>query len=349
MKSPRFSSHLFRASEKGASLVEYSLLVAFIALVAWAAIAAVGDETSATFEAAAASIGGISGDGVEAGGPVGVGGESAGSGTLADSDEDGSDALGGAGGAPAGDSDANGDLDDGHGNGTGNADPGASSDGDDTAGGDRTAGSGPAGAVETSTDPWVGSVDGGDDEDGSDDRTDDEDATGGIGPDEDTDGSSGGGSIGDGDSSMDGTGSSGNDIAESDQSRGFTGLSTSGTGGGFYWSDHHGNQGQWTADFTYTNSTDRHQYLDIRVTRTYADGATDSYLVHGHYVPAHGSSKLTVWHNDYRVGGSDQPTGSSVVKVEATVQEVTTSDRNWQPYSTPTDGPAMEVEVPPRP
>ena len=41
--------------------------------------------------------------------------------------------------------------------------------------------------------------------------------------------------------------------------------------------------------------------------RTYADGATDSYLVHGHYVPAHGSSKLTVWHNDYRVGGSDQP------------------------------------------
>src|SRR5690606_21033708 len=111
MKSPRFSSHLFRASEKGASLVEYSLLVAFIALVAWAAIAAVGDETSATFAAAAASIGGISGDGVEAGGPVGVGGEAAGSGTLPDSDGDGADALGGAGGAPAGDADANRDLD----------------------------------------------------------------------------------------------------------------------------------------------------------------------------------------------------------------------------------------------
>ena len=73
MKTPHCDFHRFSPSERGASLVEYSLLVVFVALIAWAAIAAVGDETSETFEVAAASIGGISGGGVEAAGSVDAG------------------------------------------------------------------------------------------------------------------------------------------------------------------------------------------------------------------------------------------------------------------------------------
>jgi Flp pilus assembly pilin Flp len=49
-------THLRHAGERGASLVEYALLIALIAIVLFSAVSFLGDTTDASFSGAAQSI-----------------------------------------------------------------------------------------------------------------------------------------------------------------------------------------------------------------------------------------------------------------------------------------------------
>ncbi|HEX7098994.1 MAG TPA: hypothetical protein VF377_07110, partial [Acidimicrobiia bacterium] len=262
-------------------------------------------------------------------------------------DSDGGSTGGGPGssgnGNPGG---ASGDSGSGNG-GSGNGGSASSSDANDTTGGNQKSDPDPADGGDTTPDPSTGDVDPGDGDGAVDDPAGPGHGQDGGNADDDSTDPTDGSKSGQG--SAAGSGGSGDGTDVDDESAGFPGLSSSGTDGNFYWWDRHGSRGQWTAHFTYTNSTDRHQYLDIQVTRTYADGSTENHVVYSHFVPAKGSSKMTVWSNDYEVGGANQPRKQSVVKVETTVLKVTTSDKNWQPFSTLTGGPTMVVDVPPHP
>lgn len=347
MKLPHSSSPHFPSSERGASLVDYSLLVVFIALIAWAAIAAVGQDTSETFEVAAASISGEYGDGVAAGGPFNGGSETGDPSDPGDSDQTGP--SGSTGGGPTGGgpgAGGNGGPGSGDGQDTGSGGPASSDDdssgtvGDGSTDGGNSPADGSSGDADLADngDPVTGPAD-------SEDEQESDGSAAGEGQEDEADGSGPGGD----DASAGGSGGTANGTEDDDEEKGFPGLNPSKTAGDFYWWDQHNDRGQWTADFTYSNATDRHQYLEILVTRTFADGSTQSQVVHSHYVPAKGSSTMTIWSNDFQESKPGQFPASNVVKVEATVFKVSTSDQKWNPYSTPTNGPTMVVDVPPRP
>jgi len=57
----RFQAHFARDNEEGASLVEYALLVALIAVVCIVAISFLGTNASKTFSNVGSNIGGVSG------------------------------------------------------------------------------------------------------------------------------------------------------------------------------------------------------------------------------------------------------------------------------------------------
>lgn len=57
----------FADSERGASLVEYALLVALIAVIAIVAIRFLGESASETFDDVGSSIGGVSDGGADGG------------------------------------------------------------------------------------------------------------------------------------------------------------------------------------------------------------------------------------------------------------------------------------------
>src|SRR5690606_526153 len=120
--SPVMNFTLFgtrRRPERGAALVEYSMLLVLIALICWAAVAAVGRETSDEFEAVATTLAEPSGRGTES-----AGGDRAGSGADADeadegSEDEGDDASGSGNGNGNGSGNDNGNGN-GNGNGAGN-------------------------------------------------------------------------------------------------------------------------------------------------------------------------------------------------------------------------------------
>jgi pilus assembly protein Flp/PilA len=57
----RFQAHFARYNEEGASLVEYALLVALIAVVCIVAISFLGTNASKTFSNVGSSVGGVAG------------------------------------------------------------------------------------------------------------------------------------------------------------------------------------------------------------------------------------------------------------------------------------------------
>jgi pilus assembly protein Flp/PilA len=57
----RFRGQFARDDEKGASLVEYALLVALIAVVCIVAISFLGTNASQTFSSVGSSVGGVAG------------------------------------------------------------------------------------------------------------------------------------------------------------------------------------------------------------------------------------------------------------------------------------------------
>lgn len=244
MKNKGWGLQAIDRRDGGASLVEYSLLLVLVALVAWAAVASLGTETSQEFEAVAESFQDFSpGSGVQTG--------------HDENDEDTGQ-------------DAEDDQDE------------ATDQGQDT-------GNGPGNGNNNGTDQ-------------------------------------------------------GTDPAEDE----FPGLSAGAESAEFYWWDDHNDEGQWVAGFQFSNTTDRHQYLTLEVTRTLADGTTTTEIVRDHYVGAKSSSTFRAWHNDYGTDRSGkQVDGDSVVSIQVTVTSVKTSDENWKEYTVSVTGPTLTVDAPP--
>ena len=116
----------------------------------------------------------------------------------------------------------------------------------------------------------------------------------------------------------------------------------------FYWwnADKHGGEGAWTASTTYQNSTSRHQYLDLLVTRVDDKGKTTTIEVKGFYVPANGSTTYTLWDNSLDVH-KDNVKGTVEVRIEVT--SVTTSDEAWKSFSYQVDSSPVSVLAPDTP
>lgn len=123
---------------------------------------------------------------------------------------------------------------------------------------------------------------------------------------------------------------------------------STGTKSAFYWwnADKHGGEGAWTASTTYQNSTDRHQYLDLLVTRVDDKGKTTTLEVKGFYVPANGSTTYTLWDNSLDVH-KDNVKGTVEVRIDVT--SVTTSDENWKSFSYQVDPNPVSVLAPDTP
>ncbi len=117
------------------------------------------------------------------------------------------------------------------------------------------------------------------------------------------------------------------------------------SGAEFFWwnSTANGGYGAWKASTTFKNDTNRHQYLDLLVTRIDDKGVASTITVKSFYVPANGSTSYTLWDNQY-----DLTKGVATGTVSVTVQvvSVTTSDKNWQPYSYQADANLATVAAP---
>lgn len=116
----------------------------------------------------------------------------------------------------------------------------------------------------------------------------------------------------------------------------------------FYWwnADKHGGEGAWTASTTYQNTTNRHQYLDLVVTRVDDKGNTTTLEVKGFYVPANGSTTYTLWDNTLDVH-KDNVKGTVEVRIDVT--SVTTSDEAWKSFSYQVDSSPVSVLAPDTP
>ncbi|HLT96202.1 MAG TPA: hypothetical protein VK070_05375 [Acidimicrobiia bacterium] len=264
MKNKGWGLQAIDRRDGGASLVEYSLLLVLVALVAWAAVASLGTETSQEFEAVAESFQDFSpGSGVQ------TGHDENDEDTGQDAEDDQDEATDQ--GQDTGNGPGNGN---GQGNGNGNGN-----------GNENGQGNGNNNGTDQGTDP-----------------------------------------------------------AEDE----FPGLSAGAESAEFYWWDDHNDEGQWVAGFQFSNTTDRHQYLTLEVTRTLADGTTTTEIVRDHYVGAKSSSTFRAWHNDYGTDRSGkQVDGDSVVSIQVTVTSVKTSDENWKEYTVSVTGPTLTVDAPP--
>lgn len=110
-----------------------------------------------------------------------------------------------------------------------------------------------------------------------------------------------------------------------------------------YWYDAHGKQGQWVATVAFSNGWERHSYLELEVVRTWGDGRTAKHTVSGFYVPAKGSANLEVFENGVKDNGN---TKDDVVSVTVKVLKVTTSDLQWQPFTTSVTAAPYSVTAP---
>lgn len=287
--------------DRGANMVEYGLIVAVIALLAFAAVSMVGHRTEETFEVAAVALDtgaveypGNDGDSVAP--------------APADTDESGS---------PAGGNDS-----------TGNG------------------GSGETEQLDADTDDETGDP-------VAEDQTDDNDLDDLDQLEDGDDHSAGsGGTEGENDEDASnpgvGEGGDGSDITEDPaQETPAAYRDLTGTSSEFFWwnKTNDGGYGAWKASTTFRNTTNRHQYLKMVVTRIDDKGVETTVNVDGFYVPANGSSQYTLWDNQYRIQNGTA-TGTVAVKVQ--VLKVTTSDQNWQPFSFDAEPNESSVAAPSR-
>lgn len=261
-------------------MVEYSLIVAVIALMALSTLTLLGDRTETTFTTASEAMDlGTS----AAGGPVSVGSdETSDTGT----DESGTN---------------------GSGNNTGGADDQTGSNGADEGSGNGSAPDEDHSQDSKPTEQLDAKEDGNGGNGGNDDA--------GAGTPEET----------------------------APSATPYPALTASGAE--FFWwnSTANGGYGAWKASTTFKNDTNRHQYLDLLVTRIDDKGVASTITVKSFYVPANGSTSYTLWDNQY-----DLTKGVATGTVSVTVQvvSVTTSDKNWQPYSYQADANLATVAAP---
>ena len=237
--------------DRGASMVEYGLLVAVIALVALSAVTLLGDKTDETFT------------------------------TIAGSLEDNGSALA----------------------------PGNSGNESDQNGGDQNGG----------------------DQNGQQGENDDDEGADG-GSNDDANG-------GDQDQDQDQEAEEEEEEAEAQPA----GPNATGTSSALYWWDSNATKGQWKADVSYRNDTNRHQYLTLEVTQIDDKGKTTKSTVTGFYVGAGSSSTYTLWSNDINKNNKNV---KGVVEVQVKVLSVLTSDENWQTYSYPVNGSPASILPP---
>ncbi len=247
-----------RSDDRGASMVEYGLLIALIVIVGMAAMGSVGSSTEENFEVIAAGFG-------EDGAVVGDTGEHGSTSTGEDEEE------------PAGGTDEESDTGDGgsiNQAGDDSDDQGVPSGADDSGDSNGPGGSNGTGGSNDSGDNGTG---------GSNDSGDNgSDGSGGTGG--DNDGSNGtGGDSGDEDPEP-----------EAPTEPGST-VTLGSSNGTFYWWN--GKDGGWKAVVTYENTWIRHQYLMLEVTRVDDKGKVTTSTIKDFYVPANGKSNLEVYDN----------------------------------------------------
>lgn len=305
-------------SDRGASMVEYGLIVAVISMMSVSAVTLLGDSTEETFETVAEAM-----DAGEAsdGGSV--------SSTAQDGSGDDSDQNSGDSGSASDDSQ----------NETGDDDfqDDAGDDSQDEAdeqGSDEETDNDDA-SDDNGSQSDEESTSGDDDQDSADDSDDAENT--------DSDESDTAGAD---------DGNSGDDAGSDDESAaGSKGSQANAakTASSFTWwnANKHGGQGEWKASVTFENDWIRHQYLTLKVTTVDGDGKTKTTQVDSFYVPANGSTTFHHWGN-FMKDHKGQVTG--VMEVHVEVVEVTTSDEGWNPVSFPQDGgSASTIKAPPAP
>jgi Flp pilus assembly pilin Flp len=301
-----------RNQDRGASMVEYGLIVAVIALMSISAVTLLGHKTESTFTTAATAL--ASGQGSEGNGSV-----ASSSGAASDADGTGNTNGADTGGDTSADDNS---ADDNSGN-------GASSDEQQQ------------GYEQQADDSQYGQESGDDSSQGSDT---------GEGVDHNESGADGNnGSNGSNGNNGNTDGNNGNAYGNSGNGNG-NGNNGNGNGNGgsnnvtaghpvvaatssdfFWWNDtKHGGSGAWQASTTFENDTNRHQYLTLKVTRVDAAGVETSNIVEGFYVPANGTATYTLWDNPYTIDKKDV---SGVVEVKVEVLSVKTSDQSWKSYS----------------
>jgi Flp pilus assembly pilin Flp len=262
-------------NDRGASMVEYGLIVSVIALLALSAVTLVGEKTSDTFTEVAGNLEG----------------------------EDSADTNGG---------DQNG------GDQNGGDQNGGDQNGGDQNGGDQNGG-----------DQNGGDQNGGNDQQGEpEENNDDDDANGG------SNGESNGGDDGQDQEEEE-------EEAQPGPSSNPTGSSASLT----WWNGNKNNgNGAWQASVGYKNETNRHQYLQVEVTRVDEKGKTTTTTINGFYVPANGTSTFSHWDNQFSASKGGKLSG--VVEVQVKVVAITTSDQDWQPFSYPVSERPVSVLPP---
>lgn len=180
------------------------------------------------------------------------------------------------------------------------------------------------------------------DQQSEDDAADDDDA-GNSDDEQDSEGDDGSDDTGNDDS--DDTGDDSQD--EEDESPGPPPNSIASDSELYWWnSTRHGGKGAWTASVTYSNDTNRHQYLDLEITRVDEKGKETVSQSKNFYVPANGSGTYTHWSNSL-----EEHKGKlrGTVKVRVEVKSIKTSDENWQSFTYEVDEQPVSVEAPETP
>jgi Flp pilus assembly pilin Flp len=257
--------------DRGASMVEYGLLVAVIALVALSAVTLLGDKTDETFTTIAGSL-----------------------------EDDGSAS------APGNSDNESGDQ-----------------NGDDQNGGDQNGGD------QNGGDQNGGDQNGGDQNGG--------DQNGQQGENDDDEGANGG--------SIDDANGGDQDQEEEEETKPGPPSNPTGSTANLTWWNGNKNDGNgaWQASVGYENDTNRHQYLQLEVTRVDEKGVTTKTTINGFYVPANGTSTFSHWDNQFSASRGKL---KGVVEVQVRVLGITTSDQNWQPFSYPVTDQPVSVAPP---
>jgi Flp pilus assembly pilin Flp len=279
-------------NDRGASMVEYGLIVSVIALLALSAVTLVGEKTSDTFTEVAGNLEGED----SANTPGGPGNES---------DQNGGDQNGG---------DQN----------------GGDQNGGDQNGGDQNGGD------QNGGDQNGGDQNGGDQNGGDQNGENDQQGEPGEEGDSDDDDGNGGDQNQEDDEVVEEEGD-----AQPGPSSNPTGSSASLT----WWNGNKNNgNGAWQASVGYKNETNRHQYLQVEVTRVDEKDVTTTTTIKGFYVPANGSSTFSHWDNQFSASKGGKLSG--VVEVQVEVIAITTSDQDWQPFSYPVSERPVSVLPP---
>ena len=305
------------AGDHGANMVEYTLIVALVALMGFAAVTLLGDSTSDSFTTAAEAM--------DAGDALGLdGGHSVDSGSQADSDDN----------HDSGDANQNQDQ-------QGQDQQGQDQQGqdqDDQAQDDQAQDD----QAQDDQDDQAQDDQAQDDQDDQGQELEDEqDDTGtdtGDQDEQDDTGFAGGDQGGQADG-----GAAGVDGTTEEDEPANTGPAPSGSSSELYWWDSHNTKGQWKASVSFSNETNRHQYLTLEVTTIDEKGKAKTATVKDFYVGAGSSSTFTHWSNDIDKNGQ-KVTG--VVEVQVRVISVRTSDQNWKTYSYDVNRIPASVTVP---